>query len=68
MTASDIYQQTIKPLTVADRLRLAAMILNDIPPQALPDYQTEWSDQDLAEFTQQTWDRTDDSHPEKKSA
>jgi hypothetical protein len=30
-----IYEQTIKPQPVDERLRLAAFILNNIPPQAV---------------------------------
>ena len=37
MTVREIYEQAIKPLPAADRLRLATLILNDIPPQAVVD-------------------------------
>jgi hypothetical protein len=47
-----IYEQPIKPLSVADRLRLAALILNDIPPRAVVDYSVEWSEEDLRDFRQ----------------
>lgn len=32
MSAADIYDQTIKPLPVEERLRLAKLILNDLSP------------------------------------
>jgi hypothetical protein len=32
------------PLSMADRLRLAALILNDIPPHAVVDDSDEWSE------------------------
>lgn len=35
MTIRQIYDQTVKPLSVGDRLRLAAIILNDIPSEAI---------------------------------
>jgi hypothetical protein len=50
MSVLDMYNKTVKQLPVADRLRLATMILNDIPPQSLSDYQDEWTDADLRDF------------------
>ena len=55
MTVETLYAQSIKPLTAAERLRLAAMILEDIPPQSFVDYSEEWTDEDLADFTKQSW-------------
>ena len=51
MSVRDVYNSAVKPLTVADRLRLATMILNEIPPQALADYQDAWTDEDLRDFS-----------------
>jgi hypothetical protein len=34
MTVHQLYEQTMKPLSIAERLHLATLILNDIPPQA----------------------------------
>jgi hypothetical protein len=56
MTVNQIYEQTIKPLSMADRLRLAALILNDIPPHAVVDYSDEWSEEDLRDFRQASWE------------
>ena len=50
MTISEVYNNTVKPLPVADRLRLAALILNDIPRTSIVDESSEWSDEDLADF------------------
>ncbi len=50
MTVDQIYEQTVKPLSMADRLRLAALILNDIPPHAVVDYSDEWSEERSARF------------------
>jgi hypothetical protein len=55
MTVDQIYEQTVKPLSMADRLRLAAMILNDIPPHAVVDYSDGWSEADLRDFREASW-------------
>ena len=59
MTVHQIYEQTIKPLSVADRLRLVALILNDIPLHAVVDYSDEWSEEDLRDFRQASWEHID---------
>jgi hypothetical protein len=59
MTVKQLYEQTIKPLSVADRLRLATLILNDIPPQAIVDYNDEWSEEDLHDFSRASWEYID---------
>jgi hypothetical protein len=59
MTVNQIYEQTIKPLSMADRLRLAALILNDIPPHAVVDYSDEWSEEDLRDFRKASWAHID---------
>jgi hypothetical protein len=59
MTVDQIYEQTVKPLSMADRLRLAALILNDIPPRAVVDYSDEWSEEDLHDFRQASWEHID---------
>ncbi|MGH8064158.1 MAG: hypothetical protein ACRERE_02740 [Candidatus Entotheonellia bacterium] len=59
MTVNQIYEQTIKLLSMADRLRLAALILNDIPPHAVVDYSDEWSEEDLRDFRQASWEHVD---------
>ncbi len=55
MTVEALYAQSIKPLTAAERLRLATLILEDLPPQSFVDYSEEWTDEDLADFTKQSW-------------
>lgn len=59
MTVNQIYEQTIKPLAMADRLRLAALTLNDIPPHAVLDYSDEWSEEDLRDLRQASWEYID---------
>ena len=56
MTVNQIYEQTIKQLSMAERLRLAALILNDIPPHAVVDYSDAWSEEDLRDFRQASWE------------
>lgn len=53
--AEEIYQQVVKTLTPPQRLKLAAMILNDIPPEALVDYSDAWSDEDIRDFNTAAW-------------
>ncbi len=55
MSVQELYDQTIKHLPAAVRLRLAATILNDIPSQAVVDFSEEWSDEDLHDFTKANW-------------
>ena len=51
MNLAELYNREIKSLSAADRLRLARLILDDIPPQSLVDYGEEWNDEDLKDFT-----------------
>lgn len=51
MNTQEMYENTIKPMPAAERLRLATLILNDISPHAVVDYSEEWSDEDLRDFT-----------------
>ena len=55
MNVHEIYEQTIKSLPAAERLRLAVLILNDIPPQSVVDASENWTEADLQEFTQASW-------------
>jgi len=55
MNVHELYEQTIKFLPAAERLRLAVLILNDIPPQSVVDESETWTEADLQEFTQASW-------------
>lgn len=55
MTIQELYDTSIKSLPAVDRLRLASLILSDIPPQSVVDYQEAWSEEDLADFTRHSW-------------
>ena len=59
MTVQQLYEQTIKPLPMADRYRLAMLILNDIPPQAVVDASDTWTEEDMHEFSQASWAQLD---------
>ena len=66
MNVHEIYAQTIKALPAAKRLRLAVFILNDIPPQSVVDESESWTEVDLQEFTQASWQHLD-QHLEDKA-
>ena len=55
MNVHELYEQTIKSLPASERLRLAVLILNDIPPQSVVDASESWTEEDLQEFTQGCW-------------
>jgi protoheme ferro-lyase len=59
MNVHELYEQTIKSLPAADRLHLAVLILNDIPPQSVVDDSESWAEEDLQEFTQASWQHID---------
>ena len=51
MTIQEMYEQSIKPLPAPDRLRMATLILNEIPAELVIDDSDEWTDEDLRDFT-----------------
>jgi hypothetical protein len=54
-TAEEVYNHVIKPLPPSERLKLATLILNNLPPQAVVDYSEEWTDEDVHDFTAYSW-------------
>jgi hypothetical protein len=57
-SVEEIYDRVLRPLSAAARLKIAALILNDLAPQdAAPkvDYSDEWSDEDLRDFKAASW-------------
>jgi hypothetical protein len=68
MTVNQLYEQTIKPLSPAERLRLATLILNGIPPQSVVDYSDEWSEEDMRDMTKATWDHIDSALQDEGNA
>jgi hypothetical protein len=67
MTLQQLYEQTIKPLPAADRYRLAVLILNDIPPQAVVDASDTWTEEDLQDFSQMTWTQIEQRLEEERA-
>jgi hypothetical protein len=59
MSIQELYEQAIKPLPPVERLQLATIILTNIPPECVVDYSSEWTDEDMADFTRAAWKRTD---------
>ena len=59
MNVHELYEQTIKSLPAAERLRLAVLILNDIPPQSVVDDSESRTEEDLQHFTQGSWKHID---------
>lgn len=59
MGVEQLYEQSIRPLPAAERLRLARLILDGIPPESVVDYSDDWSDEDLRDFTAAGWARAE---------
>lgn len=59
MNMQELYEQTIKTLPTVQRLRLAALILNDIVPSSEVDDSDSWTEDDLQDFTQMSWQSVD---------
>jgi hypothetical protein len=51
MTIQEMYEQSIKPWPPAERLRLATLILNEIPPQEAANYSDDWTEEDMRDLT-----------------
>jgi len=68
MTVQDLYNQAIRQLPAVDRLTLAKMILDDIPPQSVVDYNEQWSEEDLTQFSEAGWRRGEDLREGAKDA
>ena len=49
-TIQEFYEQNVRFKPAAFRLRLATLILNDIPPQSLTDDSETWTDEDIEDF------------------
>jgi hypothetical protein len=55
MSVRQLYDRSIKPLPASERLRLAALILNDMAPPLSADERTDWAEADYAEFAAASW-------------
>ena len=49
--ADDVYNATVRELPAAERLRLAALILNGLADSVPVDVAPHWSDEDVREVT-----------------
>jgi hypothetical protein len=66
--AEEVYAQIVKPLPASERLKLATMILNDIPPLSVVDYSEEWSEQDIRDLTAHSMRYAAESFGEEEDA
>ncbi len=57
MDVAQLYAERVRPLSPADRLRLATLILNDIPAGALDNYRDEWTDEDIRDASRHSLQR-----------
>ena len=57
MTVRELYEQSIRQLSAADRYELATIILGEISRHAVIDYQDHWTEEDLKDFTRHSWSR-----------
>jgi hypothetical protein len=64
MTIEQLYSERIRPLPPSDRLRLATLILEGIPPQSVVDYSDEWNDEDLRDLSRASLLHADESSGE----
>ena len=66
-TAKEFYANTVRSLSPKERLRLAAMILNDLTSSNEGvEFSDSWSDQDLQDLTTFTLSHSENPHESKK--
>ncbi len=68
MNIDQLYEQTVKSLPAADRLRLATLILNSISPDSIIDDSEEWTEEDYRDFNTAGWTHIDARLKEEESA
>jgi hypothetical protein len=71
MTAQEIYDATVRGLSPEERLRLAALILNDLTQQdvtKLEGFSDSWSEEDMRDLTRYSLQRANDAYPEEEDA
>ena len=49
-TIQQLYEQNVRSRPASERLLLATLIVNDIPPQSVADYSEIWTDEDVEDF------------------
>jgi hypothetical protein len=67
MTVSELYERSVKPLSEADRVELAKLILREVAPNALIDVSDDWSDEDLRDITQASLQRFEDGEADAEN-
>lgn len=55
MSVQELYETSVRPLTAAQRLELATLILQGIPASAMVDESDEWTEEDLDDFARAGW-------------
>ena len=65
--AKEFYAQTLRELSPTERLRLAAMILNDLTnSKDKIDFNDAWSEEDLRDLTTFALSHSENPHEQKK--
>lgn len=66
-TAQQVYSETVQTMTLSERLRLAAMILENLSETAAPvlDYSDTWTDEDVRDLTAHSLAYADSLYPEE---
>ena len=65
--AKEFYAQTVRTLSPKERLRLAAMILNDLTnSKEQIDFDDSWSEEDLQDLTTFALSHSENPHEPKK--
>ncbi len=67
MTAQDVFTETVRPLPAIERIRLAALILQELAQSnvELVDHGDVWSKQDQKELTAATLLHAEELYPEE---
>ena len=63
-TADQLYEESVKPLPPSERLKLATLILNDIAPESIVDYDDEWTDDQLKQLSDDSVNRFYHQNPD----
>jgi len=65
--AKQLYADRVQALSPKERLRLAAMILNDLTTSTEPiDFSDSWNEEDLRDLTSFTLSHSENPHESKK--
>jgi hypothetical protein len=59
MSVQLLYDREVRPLACVERIELAALIVRELPADAVPGYCDEWSDQAMDDFAQAAFPRAE---------